>query len=255
MPQAFGLGCRISPRRGYQTMVPAKQLGSAQRRFPASRRAVTRGIGLAVVLTFAVSCWSFVESVAPARHNLANAEEASASAPVDRSPVDLVLTPDETRALTANQTSNTVSLIDLAAGKVLAEVPCGDRPSGVALTPDGRHVLVTATFSGELTVLALADDRLTRVGSVRLGFEPRGVTISPDGKLAYVALTTAAAIAVVDIEQLPSAGSHRRRPLAALSRPVARRHATGRRLQRRRRRVRRGYGGHENNFTWKTSAG
>jgi YVTN family beta-propeller protein len=161
-------------------------------------------LALFVFLAVAIAWWTFLGNPTLTTNDRVNAEErgAGAAAALDRSPVDLVLTPDETRLLTANQTSGSVTLVDLASGKVVAEAPCGDRPSSVAITPDGRTVLVSATFSGELTVLALADDRLTRVGSVPLGFEPRGLAISPDGKLAYVALTTAAAVAVVDIEKL-----------------------------------------------------
>jgi DNA-binding beta-propeller fold protein YncE len=120
----------------------------------------------------------------------------------DRSPVDVVLAPDEKLLLTANQTSHTVSLVRVADGKVLAEVPCGRRPSELALTPDGKRVLVTGTFSGELTVLALDGEKLTPVRSLRLGFEPRGVAVAPDGDVAYVALTTAGAVAVVDLKEL-----------------------------------------------------
>jgi YVTN family beta-propeller protein len=117
----------------------------------------------------------------------------------DRSPVDLVLTADEKWLLTANQTAHTVSLVDTAAGKVVAEVPCGQRPSALALTPDGKTALVTANWSGDLALFARDGARLRPAGKVRLGFEPRGVATSPDGKLAYVALTTAHAIAVVDL--------------------------------------------------------
>jgi YVTN family beta-propeller protein len=125
-----------------------------------------------------------------------------AKADHDRSPVDLLLTPDENRLLTANQTSHSVSLIDLATGQVRDEVACGERPSALALTSDGKRVLVTCTFGGDLKVLALHEDKMKEVGKVRLGFEPRGVAISPDDKLAYVALTTAHAIAVVDLKEL-----------------------------------------------------
>jgi YVTN family beta-propeller protein len=117
----------------------------------------------------------------------------------DRSPVDLALTPDEQFLLTANQAARTVSLVRLADGRVTAEAPVGERPSAVALTPDGRTALVTAIYGGDLTVLERTGDRLTPVGRVKLGFEPRGVAVSPDGRLAYVALTTAHAVAVVDV--------------------------------------------------------
>jgi len=117
----------------------------------------------------------------------------------DRSPVDLVLTPDEKWLVTANHTSDSASLIRLATNEVVAEVPCGKRPAALALTPDAGTVLVTATHSGELTLLALSDGTLRHVASLYLGFEPRGVVVSPDGKLAYVALTAAGAVAVIDL--------------------------------------------------------
>ncbi len=119
----------------------------------------------------------------------------------DRSPVALALTPDEKWLVTANQTSGTISLVDVEAGVVVAEAACGKRPSGIAVTPDGRQVLVTAMESGGLTIFKLADGKLAPAGQVRLGFEPRGVAVSPDGKRAYVALTAANAVAVVDLEQ------------------------------------------------------
>jgi DNA-binding beta-propeller fold protein YncE len=113
--------------------------------------------------------------------------------------VDLVLTADETRIVTVNQVSNSITLVDLATGQVVAEAACGDRPTSAAVTPDGKRVLATASFSGELFIFKLTNDNLHCINSVMLGFEPRGVAISPDGKIAYVALSTGATIAVVDI--------------------------------------------------------
>ncbi len=123
-------------------------------------------------------------------------------AAADRSPVDLILTPDEKWLLTVNQTSDTVSLVDVATGKVHAEAACGRRPSALALTPDGKTVLVTGTESGDLTALSLQGGTLKDAGKVHLGFEPRGVVVAPDGKLAYVALTTQHTLAVVELPGL-----------------------------------------------------
>lgn len=122
-------------------------------------------------------------------------------AKVDRSPVDLLLSRDETQIYTANQQAGTVSQVDLASGKVLAEVECGKRPSALAMTVDGRTLLASATYDGTLVVYRCEAGKIRRDGMVYLGYEPRGIAVSPTGELAYVALTTADAVAVVDLER------------------------------------------------------
>lgn len=127
--------------------------------------------------------------------------EAPASPVVeDRSPVDLVLTGDDRYLLTANQTSDTVSLVETATGKVVAEAACGKRPTALALTPDGKRMLVSAT-SGTLTLLTLDGAKLTPAGSIQVGFEPRGVAVAPDGKTAYVAQAVGGTVAVIDLDK------------------------------------------------------
>jgi YVTN family beta-propeller protein len=120
---------------------------------------------------------------------------------LDRSPVDLLLSADESWLVTANQVSGTLSLVDLSGDQVLDEVPCGRRPAGLAMAPDGRRVLATASYAGTLSIFEVCDGKLRAAGSLRLGFEPLGVAVSPDGKWAYVALESGAAVAVVDLDE------------------------------------------------------
>ena len=134
--------------------------------------------------------------------NAAVASESRLDTSLDRSPVDLALTPDQKWLLTVNQTSDSVSLVRLGDGLVAREISCGKHPSAIAVTPDGQRALVSATYSGQLQILAIDGDQLQMVGSIALGFEPRGIAIAPDGKLAYVALTAANAVAVVDLDRL-----------------------------------------------------
>lgn len=122
--------------------------------------------------------------------------------PSDRSPVDIAFTPDERFLLTANQSSNSVSLVEVASGAIAAERPCGERPAGLAVAPDGRRVAVASSYGGNLTVFDRTGANLTPVGLVALGFEPRGVVISPDSQFAYVALTSGSAVAVVDLAEV-----------------------------------------------------
>ena len=48
----------------------------------------------------------------------------------------------------SNEGSRTVSVVDVAARRVVATIPVGERPRGIQTSPDGRRVLV-----------ALSDDR------------------------------------------------------------------------------------------------
>jgi DNA-binding beta-propeller fold protein YncE len=104
-----------------------------------------------------------------------------------RSPCDLVLLP-EGRALTANHTANTVSLIDLDRGKVLAEVGCGRKPVAVAATEDGRRAAVS-TLGGTICLLTIKDTNVHAAGTLAVGPLPRGLVFSADGQTLYVAVS------------------------------------------------------------------
>ena len=118
----------------------------------------------------------------------------------NRSPVDLVLAADDSWLVTANQTSDTASLVRTSDGRLLDEVNVGRHPNAVARFGHDR-VLVTARDSGEVTILRIAGEKLKRLGVIRVGFHPYGVAASPDGKTAYVALSAAAQIAVIDLAE------------------------------------------------------
>jgi YVTN family beta-propeller protein len=117
----------------------------------------------------------------------------------DRSPLHVAVSADGRLALTANRDSDSASLVDLAAGKVLAEARCGRRPSGVALSSDGRRGVVSNQFGHSVTLLTVRDQKLQAEAQVPVGAEPRGVALSADGRFAYVALSAADAVAVVDV--------------------------------------------------------
>ncbi len=118
----------------------------------------------------------------------------------DRSPADLAVSPDGARVLTANATSDTVSLVDLAAGKVVAEVPVGRRPNSVAFAPDGARAVVTNWLSDTISVIDVTPAGLRVSATLPVGDEPRGVRVSPDGSKAYVAVSGEDAVAVVDLK-------------------------------------------------------
>ncbi len=105
-----------------------------------------------------------------------------------RSPIDLAALPDGKRALTANYTSDTVSLIDLESGKVVRELPCGKKPSAVACSADGRLAAVSNLWSDSVSLFAIDKDALKATGEVRVGPQPRGVVFGNDNRTLYVAV-------------------------------------------------------------------
>jgi YVTN family beta-propeller protein len=110
-----------------------------------------------------------------------------------------VLGPGDAWLATINQTSDSVSLVRTADGKVLAEGPVGDHPIGLALAPDGKMLLVSNHYSGELTLLEVQGEKLVQTDTIDVGYQPHGIAIAPDGKTAYVATTANAQVAVVDL--------------------------------------------------------
>jgi YVTN family beta-propeller protein len=123
----------------------------------------------------------------------------AAEADVHRSPVDVALV-GQSRLLTANQTSGSVSLVGIAGGRVLDEVACGSRPTAVAASTDGRRALAIASYAGDLVLLAIDGDRLRVEGRVHLGSEPFGLAWDQKAGLAYISLAADSAVAVVDLK-------------------------------------------------------
>lgn len=124
-------------------------------------------------------------------------------------------------AYTSNERDNTISVIDLDAGKVIRTVPTGQRPRGILVTPDGKYLLVcdgdddkiqifdTATFKvvrsiatpdpelfalrpeGDTLYVSNENDALItawnintggKVATIPTGVEPEGMAVSPDGR-------------------------------------------------------------------------
>jgi DNA-binding beta-propeller fold protein YncE len=115
-----------------------------------------------------------------------------------RSPFDVAVTPDGRFALTANTTAGSLSLVDIAAGRVLAELPCGRHPTAVAITPDGRQAAVSNWLSGCVAWFELQDGQLRAAGTTPVGSEPRGLAFSSDGRWLCVAVARQDELAVLD---------------------------------------------------------
>ena len=144
-------------------------------------------LGLAVAV---MGSRSAVPAIPPERH---------------RSPMDVTILPDGRRALTANHTADSVSLVDLDTGKVLAEVGCGRRPVAVARSTDGRRAAVSNNWSDSVTLFEISDSGLKPVAEIAAGRLPQGVVFAPDGRHLYAT----AGDEVVEIEFAEGRVTHR----------------------------------------------
>ena len=129
---------------------------------------------------------------------VARADDGPKGGP-DRSPIALALSADGSRLLVANQTAGSVALVDPVLGRVIREVSTGDRPSGVAISPDGKLGAVAHWYGYDLAILDLEGDKAAILGRVEVGPEPRGVVIGPDGRTAYVAVGVSNEVVRVDL--------------------------------------------------------
>lgn len=87
-------------------------------------------------------------------------------------------------AYIANAFSNTVSVLDTATNVIVATVPVGIAPRGVAVTPTGDFVYITNANSE--TVSVIATNTNTVVATIRVGATPWGVAVTPEGAFVYV---------------------------------------------------------------------
>ena len=119
-----------------------------------------------------------------------------------RSPVDLVLASDGQWLVTANETTGSISLVDTAAGRVLDELFCGERPASIALRPKTQQVVVSCSYGGQVLIVQVKSGKLIRQASLQIGIEPTGIAVSPDGQTAYVGLVGSGEVAQLDLDDL-----------------------------------------------------
>ncbi|MFT3838437.1 MAG: c-type cytochrome [Myxococcaceae bacterium] len=131
----------------------------------------------------------------------AKSHELVATVKVGTRPSRVVVAPDET-IFVANRGSRSVSVIRKGEWSVAAELATDVDPAGLALSPDGKTLLVacaTATDSSDVGTLAAFDTvSLTRSWTVQLPDESRSVAWL--GDKAAVGLYRSGELALVDLQ-------------------------------------------------------
>ncbi|MCA9132529.1 MAG: c-type cytochrome [Planctomycetales bacterium] len=120
-----------------------------------------------------------------------------------RGPLDVVVAEDESWAVTANELSHSLSLIDLARQQVVSESRCAAGPAALVRLP-GAELLVSCREAGCVERWRVVADsaghwELQRVASVTTGFEPLGLAAEATGQRAYVGLLASGEVAEIDL--------------------------------------------------------
>jgi YVTN family beta-propeller protein len=92
-----------------------------------------------------------------------------------------------------------IKLPDLAAGKVPFQGG-GNTSHGLAVTADGKNLVVCSRLNSAVYIYSLPDLKL--LGSVEVGKAPDWVTLTPDSKSAYVANAQSNSVSVIDIKSI-----------------------------------------------------
>ena len=130
---------------------------------------------------------------------IAGAAEDATKDIAHRSPTDVAIARQQRLLVTANETSNSVSLISLEANRVLDELVVGEHPSYIDVTENEEFALVSCMYSGEVVKLRIGNGVLREVGRVRVGFEPVGLAIAGDTDVFYVGCTANGTVAEVSL--------------------------------------------------------
>lgn len=89
------------------------------------------------------------------------------------------------RAYVANRFSHTVSVINTLSNRVIAAIPVGKEPFGLAASPNGRRVYVANRNSSTVSVISTQLNRVVATIPVRSDVET--IAITPNRRQIYVA--------------------------------------------------------------------
>lgn len=95
-----------------------------------------------------------------------------------------------------NKSLNTVAVFDASSGQVLANIPVGSTPIGVAI-PKGTHKAYVSN-EGSNTVSVIDTDSFAIIKTIAMGAGPHHMMASPDGKRIYVGEYNANTVGVID---------------------------------------------------------
>lgn len=89
-----------------------------------------------------------------------------------------------------------VAVINTSTNEVDQTIPVGERPRGIAISPDGNEAYVVNAGDDNVSVINTASKKV--VATIPVGREPQGVAFAPDGATAYVTNIKDNTVSVID---------------------------------------------------------
>jgi YVTN family beta-propeller protein len=125
--------------------------------------------------------------------------------PVGRGGEGFDVSPDGRELWTANAEDGTVSVVDIAAKKVVATIAANVFSANrLKFTGDGKLVLISSLDGADLVVLNAATR--TEFKRIKIGHGAAGILVQPDGARAFIACTPDNYIAILDLKTLEVTG-------------------------------------------------
>lgn len=110
----------------------------------------------------------------------------------------VVVSPDGKRLYTANIATENVSVIDIASGDLITQIPCGKGCEGMAFTPDGKRLWVGNQTGGSISIVDVAANKV--IETFECPGMPVRIKFTADGQRALVpSWTENGELVVIDV--------------------------------------------------------
>ena len=98
----------------------------------------------------------------------------------------------------SNEDNAKASVFNPKTGKMLAKINVGLEPEGVAVSADGKRVIVTSESTNMLHVIRVPEHTIEN--NILVGARPRAATFTRDGRIAYATAEISGEVVKVDME-------------------------------------------------------
>ncbi len=134
-----------------------------------------------------------VEAIDPATNTVVQVIDGIAM------PHGINFSPDGSRIYVSSESNNMLDIVDRIHGKIIDEVLLSGHPNNIAVTKDGRQVLVAINEGhGALDVVDIAARRLVK--SIPVNGPLHNVYVTPDGRYAVAGSIPGQMLTVIDLQ-------------------------------------------------------